>query len=104
MMARPPAAFTSGVYGSKLTMVIDYVAYVVFEFGLWVLLIHKKYKKDWMFWCAVAVMLVIPIYKMSGPNDLLMRGSMAPLFTICLYAVMFVTDSFNEMMEKGNTN
>ena len=31
-----------------------------------------------------------------------MRGSMAPLFTIALYAVMFVTDSFNEMMQKGN--
>ena len=47
-------------------------------------------------------MLILPIYKMSGPNDLLMRGSMAPLFTIALYAVMFVNDSFNEMMEKGN--
>ena len=55
-----------------------------------------------MFWCAFITMLIIPIYKMSGPNDLLMRGSMAPLFAICLYAVMFVNDSFNEMMEKGN--
>ena len=89
-------------YGNKFTMVIDYVAYVVFEFGLWVLLIHKKYKKDWMFYCAILTMLIIPIYKMTGPNDLLMRGSMAPLFAIGLYAVMFVTDSFNEMMEKGN--
>ena len=89
-------------YDSKLTMLIDYLAYVVFEFGLWVLLIHRKYKKDWMFYCAILVMLILPIYKMSGPNDLLMRGSMAPLFTICLYAVMFVNDSFNELMEKGN--
>ena len=55
-----------------------------------------------MFYSAIATLLIIPIYKMSGPNDLLMRGSMAPLFTIALYAVMFVTDSFNEMMEKGN--
>ena len=89
-------------YSSKGTMLLDYAAYVIFEFGLWVLLIHKKYKKDWMFWCAVLVMMILPIYKMSGPNDLLMRGSMAPLFTICLYSVMFVNDSFNEMMEKGN--
>ena len=55
-----------------------------------------------MFYCAILTMLIIPIYKMTGPNDLLMRGSMAPLFAIGLYAVMFVTDSFNEMMEKGN--
>ena len=55
-----------------------------------------------MFYAAIATLLIIPIYKMSGPNDLLMRGSMAPLFTIALYAVMFVTDGFNEMMQKGN--
>ena len=89
-------------YSSWKTLLIDYIAFVVFEFGIWVLLIHKKYKKDWMFYAAVATMVILPVYKMTPPNDLLMRGSMAPLFTIALYVVMFVTDSFNEMMEKGN--
>ena len=89
-------------YSSWKTLLIDYIAFVVFEFGIWVLLIHKKYKKDWMFYAAVATMVILPVYKMTPPNDLLMRGSMAPLFTISLYAVMYVTDNFNEMMEKGN--
>ena len=94
--------FIWNFYETWYGLLIDYAAYIVFEFGIWVLLIFKKYKKDWMFYSAIATLLIIPIYKMSGPNDLLMRGSMAPLFTIALYAVMFVTDSFNEMMEKGN--
>ena len=55
-----------------------------------------------MFYSAIAVLLILPMYKMTGPNDLLMRGSMAPLFTVALYSVMFVTDAFNEMMKKGN--
>lgn len=94
--------FIWNFYATWQSLLIDYAAYIVFEFGIWALLIHKKYKKDPMFYAAIATLLIIPVYKMSGPNDLLMRGSMAPLFTIALYSVMFVTDSFNEMMQKGN--
>ena len=94
--------FIWNFYATWQSLLIDYAAYIVFEFGIWALLIHKKYKKDPMFYAAIATLLIIPVYKMSGPNDLLMRGSMAPLFTVALYSVMFVTDSFNEMMQKGN--
>ena len=94
--------FIWNFYATWQSLLIDYAAYIVFEFGIWALLIHKKYKKDPMFYAAIATLLIIPVYKMSGPNDLLMRGSMAPLFTVALYSVMFVTDSFNEIMQKGN--
>ena len=105
-MANPNATYDYGFvwtfYGNKTSFVADYIAFIVFEFGIWTVLIFKKYKKDWMFYCSVATMLILPLYKMSGPNDLLMRGSMAPLFAISLYAAMFVTDGFNEMMKKDN--
>ena len=94
--------FIWNFYGSWSRLVIEYLAFVVFEFGIWALLIFKKHKKDGMFYCSVATMLILPMYKMTGPNDLLMRGSMAPLFAISLYVAMFVTDGFNEMMEKDN--
>ena len=55
-----------------------------------------------MFYASVATMLIIPFYKMTGPNDFLMRGSMAPLFAIALMSSMYVTDNFNEMLEKDN--
>lgn len=94
--------FIWNFYSKWSDLLFDYLCYVVFEFGIWSVIIRKKYRKDWMFYGAIATMLIIPIYKMTVPNDLLMRGSMAPLFAISLYAVMFVTDAFNEMMAKGN--
>lgn len=104
--ANPNAAFEYGFiwkfYKSPLVMVAEYIAFVVFEFGIWALLVFKKHKKDWMFYCSIATMLIIPIYKMSGANDFLMRGSLAPHFVIALYASMFASDGFNEMMEKEN--
>lgn len=105
-LANSNARYDSGLiwkfYDNKTNMIIDYIAYCVFEFGIWALIIFKKYKKEPMFYAAIATLMILPVYKMTGTNDLLMRGSMAPLFTIALFAVMYVTDHFNEMCEKDN--
>ncbi|MBR3031849.1 MAG: hypothetical protein IKH92_02395 [Clostridiales bacterium] len=81
-------------YASPLGLFVDYIKYVIFEFGIWLLLIYKRHKKDPMLWTAVGTLLVLPIYKISVANDFIMRGSMAPAFLIGLYAVMLVTDNF----------
>ena len=79
---------------------VDYFKYVLFEFGIWSILIFKLHKKDPMFWTAIGTLLVLPVYKISVANDFIMRGSMAPAFLICLYSVMFVTDNFEMCRSK----
>lgn len=81
-------------YDTPFGLLLDYVKYVVFEFGIWLLLIYKRHRKDPMLWTAVGTLLVLPIYKISVANDFIMRGSMAPAFMIGLYSVMLVTDNF----------
>ena len=81
-------------YDTPFGLILDYVKYVVFEFGIWTLLIYRKHRKDPMLWTAVITLLILPIYKISKANDFIMRGSMAPAFMICLYVVMYVTDNF----------
>jgi len=100
--ARYDNGFIWNFYDNKFQLVFDYVLFVVFEFGIWALIIRKKFRKDPMFVASVLTMLIIPFYKMTAPNDFLMRGSMAPLFAIALMSSMYVTDNFNEMLEKDN--
>ena len=82
-------------YSSPLTLIKEYIWYVIFEFGIWFLLIYRRHKSDPMFRTALATLMILPIYKISIANDFLMRGSLAPLFLIALYSVMFVTDNFD---------
>ncbi|MBR1796714.1 MAG: hypothetical protein IJ757_01675 [Clostridiales bacterium] len=98
--ARNDSGFIWTFYASPLKFIEDYILYAFFEFGAWYLLIRKSHRKDPMLITALVTLLVFPIYKISYANDLLMRGSMAPMFLISLYAVMLVTDNFHEMMKK----
>ena len=86
--------FIWNFYDSALVFLKEYVWYFLFDFGLWFFLIYRKHKKDPMLWTAFITLLILPVYKISKANDFLMRGSMAPVFLIGLYAVMFVTDNF----------
>ena len=81
-------------YDTPFGLILDYVKYVIFEFGIWLLLIYRKHRKDPMMWTAVITLLILPVYKISKANDFIMRGSMAPIFLIGLYSVMFVADNF----------
>lgn len=83
-------------YDSPWVFFRDYLLYAFFEFGLWFILVIRKNKKDPMLWTAFATLLVLPIYKISIANDFLMRGSMAPMFLISLYAVMYVNKNFEK--------
>lgn len=96
--ATDEAGFTWTFYPSVLMFLKDYFMFILVEFVLWFMLIYKKHRKDPMLLTALGTMLVIPFYKITYANDFLMRGSMAPLFLISLYAVMYVTDYFHQAL------
>ena len=85
--------FIWNFYESPLWLLKDYVCYVIFEFGIWFVMVIRKHKKDPMLWTAFITLLILPVYKISIANDFIMRGSMAPALAIGLYAMMFVTDN-----------
>ncbi|MBR4493223.1 MAG: hypothetical protein IKP14_00785 [Clostridiales bacterium] len=89
-------------YDTPMELIIDYVKYAVFEFGIWALIIFKRHKKDPLFWTSIATLLIMPIYKITIANDFIMRGSMAPMFLIGIYVSIFITDNFYRCLnDKG---
>lgn len=102
--ANPDATSSSGLiwkfYDAPMELVKDYVWYVVFEFGIWALILFHKYKKDSMFWTAIGTLMVLPIYKVSIANDFIMRGSLVPFFLISIYTVIWVSEQFEIALGK----
>ncbi|MBR5057345.1 MAG: hypothetical protein IKX04_02145 [Clostridiales bacterium] len=102
--ANPNATGADGFiwkFYTPLHLLKDYLMFVLFDFVFWFILIIRKHKKDPMLWTAFVTLLILPVYKISIANDFLMRGSMAPMFMIGLYVVMFVTDNFEMCREKN---
>ncbi|MCQ2516027.1 MAG: hypothetical protein MJ094_04110 [Saccharofermentans sp.] len=84
------------------SMIGCYLLYVLVEFGLWSLLIFKDQKNNPMFWVALIVLLVMPIYKITKANDFLMRGSLAPIFVITTYVLQKVDTAVSALKKNGN--
>lgn len=84
-------------YDSPWLLVKDYIWYIIFEFGLWVLLIYKANCKNPLFWTSIGTLLVLPVYKISIANDFIMRGSLAPMFVISILSIIYVSEQFEEL-------
>ncbi len=76
-----------------------YLLFISMEVLPFVILLYKSRKKDPVFWAAVITLLIIPVYQVSGMNDLCMRGSMPALFFFCIYLSGVIAD----VMDVKNT-
>ncbi len=70
---------------SPSVFVVRYVAFIAVELGVYVYLLRSKLGKDWLLTASVITLLLIPLYKMSGPNDFLMRASLPALFVVFMF-------------------
>ena len=52
-----------------------------------------------MYWGAIALLLICPLYKITESNDLTMRASMPALFILCVYLADVVADFVKEIVE-----
>lgn len=68
-----------------VTLALSYTLLILFEVlpWLWVL---ERLKTQWtaLLLSSVAVLLVLPMFKLGGSNDLVMRASITPLIVLCL--------------------
>ncbi|MCL6588771.1 MAG: hypothetical protein K6U80_02350 [Firmicutes bacterium] len=81
-------------YGDRtdtLSLLCAYFLFCLFEFGIYVLLIRNKFKKDPVFLITVGSLLLIPSYKMGIYNDFVMRVSIPALTFLMVYVAKFLT-------------
>ncbi|MCL6589405.1 MAG: hypothetical protein K6U80_05560 [Firmicutes bacterium] len=74
------------------TVIINYLLFCLLEFGIYVLLIGGKYKKNPVFLIMVASLLLIPSFKMGIYNDFVMRVSIPALTFLLVFVAKFFTD------------
>ncbi len=81
-----------------------YVLYVIIEFGIWAIILFKQNRKNGLFLVSLAVLLIIPVYKISEANDFVMRGTLSPMFVIMMFALLYLDKVIERFKNRGNTN
>lgn len=71
---------------------LSYIVLLLTEVGMYVLILFKRQKKNPLFWVVIGELMLYPLYKISAPNDFLMRGAMAPLFVLCVFTAQKISE------------
>jgi hypothetical protein len=66
--------------------------FFILEFGIYSLLIWKKYKTDAMFWIVNALLILIPCFRLGSGRDFCMRVSIPELFILMVYVIGYLFD------------
>ncbi|MEP6503056.1 MAG: hypothetical protein ABJD97_06995, partial [Betaproteobacteria bacterium] len=82
-------AFEGKPLGEYLT---QYVPFCLLEFGVIAWALHRLKSYDRVLTIAVAVLLLLPLYRFGGANDLAMRGSIPALTVLALGCVRPLVD------------
>lgn len=86
-------------FDSPIAFIASYIVFILIEVAPFAVILYKRYRKDPVFWAAVATLLILPFYRISEMNDFTMRGSMPALFLFCILLSGVVTD----VMDQKNT-
>ena len=88
--------------GEIPAMIMAYILYVIFEFGIWVTAVLPDAKRDPVFITAVLTLLIMPVWKMTEMNDFVMRGTLAPMLVIMIYVLKRFDLSVERLRKNGN--
>lgn len=87
-------------FSSPVRLLVAYVLYVLIEFGIWALLVYKDEKDSGLYWVSLITLLIFPVYKMTEANDLLMRGTMVPMFVFTIFMIRKTDKIVGRIREK----
>ncbi len=82
----------------------NYVLFVLFEFGIYTLLIGRKYYKKPLFWVTTLCLLGFPFIKIGHGSDFPMRASIPALFYLYYLVMKFCMEEKHWLKKKGTTN
>lgn len=74
-------------FDSMPALLLAYVLYIVVEFGVWTLMAfvgNRAQARSGLMYVSLAVLAIMPVYKITHANDFLMRGTLAPMFVVFL--------------------
>jgi len=98
------SGFTASFFDTKIHFAISYIVLIVIEVVPVFIFLFRNYKKNPLFWASIAILLILPFYKITEQNDLLMRGAMAPLFVLCVFAGKRLSEISAEIRLKRRKN
>lgn len=91
-------------YTSSFFMfLLKYIMCIVFEFGIWVVFLFRHNKSNPLLWIAAAELFVFPLYQISINNDLLMRGSMAPMLVLMILVISQMSNDSKSPINDSNS-
>ena len=89
------AYFTSKAFKDPCSAISDYIQnpyfiftyllFILMEFGLYVIVIHKYFKNDIIWNITLISMILMPLVRIGSANDFVMRGSACYLFILFVY-------------------
>lgn len=71
-----------------------YIVFIVVEI-LFFIFILRRYDNPWL-WASFIILLILPFFKMTKANDLLMRGSLMAFFVVACFWTIFVLQNFKK--------
>ena len=83
---------TLSFYGSVPAFLGGYLFTILVELVPIGILLFKDYRKSILFWVTMGTLLVMPFYKISGQNDLTMRGSMPEFFVLTVMLASVISN------------
>lgn len=74
--------------------IIEIILFWLMEFGIYWLLIQKKFKNDFLFKALVPVLMLIPLFWIGGPTsrDFCMNVSQPALYLLMIYMIEYTKD------------
>jgi len=81
--------------------IFTYLVFVLMEFGLYAIVIHKYFKNDIIWNVTLLSMILMPFVRIGGGNDFVMRGSACYLFIFFIYIIRAVWQKSLTKSEKA---
>lgn len=89
-------------FADSLEQIKTYTLFVLFEFGIYAMLIAGKYYKKSFFYVTVISLLTFPFFKIGGQYDFPMRASIPALFYMYYLVMKFLLEEKHYLKEKGS--
>lgn len=67
-----------------------YILFMLFEFGIFAILIAKAFKKNYLFYVMLAELIVFPLFNVGINSDLTMRGSIPAIFMLFVFCYQYL--------------
>jgi len=68
------------------------VLFYLLEFGVYMILIYRKYKRDLLYYVIGISLIIIPIFRIGSGRDFCMRASIPTLFILMIMVLKYIFD------------